>query len=177
MSPLSDIERQAAAAAALKSFVPTAEEPSQNFPPILGPRPDRRVISTKGYRSPTAPRVPIDGILAVQVAEGDLALDGYRRVSHDATTNEAIFEKDADLEAQGQLRKGYEVYRETWGRMAAMRQINGAPDSPMQYIAKVAAGIPLFPEPDVPTPISPEEARLRRIEATLARVPLAQQPR
>jgi hypothetical protein len=157
-----------AIADALATYVPPTEEPSQQFPPLI-PRAEHKVVSTKDYRPKTGgSSVKVQGQLAVDLIQDDYALEGWRLV--EVKGDEVILEKDDNLQAQANLRKDYQAYRNQWGDRAAHRQINGAPDSPMEFVRKVANGLPLFPEPDVPTPVDPAEARIRSLEATVARL-------
>ena len=160
-------------AQALRDYVPPAPEPSEQFPPLLD-KPDRRVVKLRDYRPVATPSVKLSGEMAKTMAENDAALDGYRLVS--ASETEAVFEFDPELGGRAELQKSYARYTAQWSHAAALAQVRGAPLSPMAFVARLAAGEPLFDPPDVPKPISAEEARLRAIEEKLARVPVATLP-
>jgi hypothetical protein len=160
-------------AQALRDYVPPAPESSEGFPPLLD-KPDRRVVKLRDYRPVATPSIRLNGEMAKEMAENDAALDGFKLVS--ASETEAVFELDSELAGRAQLRKEYSRYTAQWSHAAALAQVRGAPLSPMAFVAKIAAGEPLFEPPDVPKPISAEEARLRKIEEKLARVPIATLP-
>jgi hypothetical protein len=161
-------------AEALQTYVPPTPEPSEQFPDLLD-RPNRRIVKLRNYRPVATPSVKLSGSFAREMAENDAALDGYRLVS--ATEEEATFEFDSELAGRAQLRKDHELYVKQWSHAAALGQVGGAPLSPVQYMARMAAGEPLFEPPEAPVVIDPAEARLRAIEEKLARVPLSQMPR
>jgi hypothetical protein len=167
-SQYDDLVRQA-----LETYVPPAPEPSEQFPALLD-KPNRRIVKLTDYRPVATPGIRLSGAFAKEMAENDASLDGYRLVSSSET--EAVFEYDPELGGRAQLRKDHELYVKQWSYAAALGQVRGAPLSPMAFVARIAAGEPLFDAPDTPEPVSPEEARLRAIEAKLARVPLASLP-
>jgi hypothetical protein len=164
---MSDIERQAAIQASVATFVPPVPEASENFPPLIS-RAEHKVVSTRDYAPKSAPGTKVSGQLAVNCAEDDNALDGWRLV--EVKGEEAIFERDDNLQAQANLRKDYQAYRESWGHGAALRRWNGAPVSPMEYVRRVIAGEPLLPVAEAPEVIDPAEKRIRDLEATVARL-------
>jgi hypothetical protein len=158
-------------AAALVAFPPaTTPEASQGFAPLIV-RPERKVVSVKDYSPAIAPdRKVSDADLAVRLAEDDQAMLGFRLVSHDAATGKAVFEADPALKSQADLRRSYQAYRNAWGTKAAKREINGVPDSAMEFCRKIAAGEPMFPLPDEPPPKDPVQARFEALEAEVKRL-------
>ncbi|MGO9582043.1 MAG: hypothetical protein ACLP36_04470 [Acidimicrobiales bacterium] len=153
---------------ALAAFAPAEEPEGEGFPPLID-RPPRRVISVRDYKPKTAPTTKVNGALAVQLAEDDQATEGWRLVSHDAATGEAVFEHDPKLEQQANLRRDYDLYvqrfrhRNTYGG-------EGEPISPKEFLRRLITGEPLIPEAAPEPPLDPTEKRIRELEATVKRL-------
>ena len=165
---MSTYDEELAAAAAIYTPPPTPEA-SEGFLPLID-RAERKVVSTKNYRPATGPSATVNGDLAVRLAEDDQAALGYRKVSHDLVTGESVFEYDAQLAARASLRRSYLEYRTNWGTGASMRKWNGVPDSPAEYCRKIAAGEPMYPQPDPEPVIDPVKKRFDDLEKEVKRL-------